>query len=763
MEKPLKAPRPPRRRRKIVLSFLLVSVVAGAMVAAVALPVGAMAGLAATYATGHGDDLPDVLVHPTTAQASYLYASDGRTLITTFYEENRRDVSSAQIPDVVRQAIIAAEDRGFYSHGGVDVKGVVRALVANGASGEVEQGASTLTMQYVRNVLKSDPSLSDAERQAATATTAERKFTEARYAMALEKQLTKDEILTNYLNIAYFGAGAYGIAAAAKRYFSTTPAKLTLAQAALLAGLVQSPNTDSPIEGDQDAALTRRSYVLGAMVKTGAITQAQADEADRSRLKIKKGSSPNGCMAVPANHNDWGFFCDYLVQWWRAQSAFGATPDDREAALRRGGYTIVASMDQKTQAAALTQSLDVYGYNSARALPIAAVQPGTGRVLAMAVNRHYSLAKNPKGQRSYPNTTNQLIAGSGSVSGYQAGSTYKMFTMLAALEADLPLNTGFDAPSKLQTTWPASGTGSCNGYYCPGNASPSWMDGYRTMWNGFGRSVNTYFVWLEQQVGADRAVEMAQRLGITFRSGADADRADTSAADWGSFTLGVAATTPLDLANAYATVAAEGMACKALPVNSIKDAAGTSLGVAKPNCTRALDEDVARAATDAARCPVGQQSAFHRCDGGTATAVSGIVGRDVAGKTGSSDRNEVETFAGYTPQVAAAGMAANPDNPRDIVGSWVASSVNAAVARTMAAYLVDKPATRFTPPTRTIAYGNTPVDPPPTGGPTAGPTSPASSGSDRSNGSTTTPTTEPATPGHAGSTTNGNGRANGRR
>ncbi|GAA1759799.1 transglycosylase domain-containing protein [Luedemannella helvata] len=727
---------PKPSRRKIVLSFALVTIVATAMVAAVALPVGAMAGLAASYATGHGDDLPDVLLRPTTAQASYLYANDGKTLITTFYEENRRDVPSAQIPDVVRQAIIAAEDRGFYRHGGVDVRGVVRAIVANGTSGEVEQGASTLTMQYVRNVLKSDPSLSEAEREAATATTATRKITEARYAMALEKKLTKDEILTNYLNIAYFGAGAYGIAAAAKRYFSTTPAKLTLAQAALLAGLVQSPNTDSPLAGSADAALARRAYVLDSMVATGAISAEQAEAAKASKLTLKKGGSPNGCAAVPGKHNDWGFFCDYFVQWWRGQATFGDTPDDREAALRRGGYTIVASMDPTTQAAALAQSLAVYGYGSARALPIAAVQPGTGRVLAMAVNRHYSLAKNPKGQRSYPNTVNQLIAGSSAVSGYQAGSTYKMFTMLAALENDLPLNTGFNSPTRLRTSWPASGPASCDGYYCPRNASPSWMDGHRTMWNGFGRSVNTYFVWLEQQVGADKAVEMAQRLGITFRSAADADRAGNSAADWGSFTLGVAATTPLDLANAYATVAAEGMACEALPVTSIKDASGASLGVANPSCARAIDVDVARAATDAARCPVGQQSAFHRCDGGTATAVSGIVGRDVAGKTGSSDNNEVETFAGYTPQVAAAGMAANPDNPRDVVGARVAPSVNAAVARTMAAYLAGKPAATFTAPSRDIAYGDTVVTPPSTAGtPTRAPDTPRSA-----------PPSDPATP-----------------
>jgi membrane peptidoglycan carboxypeptidase len=436
------------------------------------------------------------------------------------------------------------------------------------------------------------------------------------------------------------------------------------------------------------------------MVRMKAISQQQADQAKAEPLTLKTSQQPNSCAAVSQKHNDWAFYCDYFVQWWNSQSAFGSTVAERENALQRGGYNIVTALDPHTQAVALEQSLSVYGYGSSRALPMAVVQPGTGRVVAMAVNRHYSLAKGTS------NTVNQLIAGGRGVDGYQAGSTFKMFTMLAALEAGKTLDTGFNAPSPLVTRWPASGPGSCGGHYCPSNDNPSWMDGYRTMWNGFGRSVNTYFVWLEDQIGPEKAVEMAQRLGITFRADNDAELAKTGADGWGSFTLGVADTTPLDLATAYATVAADGVYCKPLPVKSIVDSDGHAVSAANPTCRQAISADIAHAATDAARCPVGQQSAYGKCDGGTATAVSGILdGRPVAGKTGSSESNATETFVGFTPQLAAAAIAANPDDPRDHVGAAVSPRVNAAVARTMAAALEGEPYQDFSPPSRQLAFG----------------------------------------------------------
>ncbi|SCF01968.1 Membrane carboxypeptidase (penicillin-binding protein) [Micromonospora coriariae] len=687
-----------------LFTVLLAGLLAGLALAVAALPGNLLLGFATRSAIGSYAALPASLRTPATPQRSYLYANDGKTLITTFYDVNRTDVPLSEIAPVMRQAIVAAEDRRFYEHGGADLRGLARALVANVKGGGTEQGGSTLTMQYVRNVLKTDPTRTAEERAAATDPTIGRKLQEIRYAGALEQSLGKDEILNRYLNIAYFGSGAYGIAAASQKYFGKPPAKLTLAESALLAGLVQSPDAYSPIDGDKDAALARRSYVLDSMAATGAITAGQAAQAKAEPLTLHPTQQPNGCTAVAQGHDDWGYFCDYLRRWWVTQPAFGATVPEREQALRAGGYTVVTSLDPKVQATAQQQATKVYGYDNKRALPIAAVQPGTGQVLAMAVNRHYSLADNPNGQANYPNTVNPLISGGASVNGYQAGSTFKLFTMLAALESGRTLSTGFDAPAKLPTRYPAEGPGSCDGRWCPANANPDWMDGYRMMWDGFGRSVNTYFVWLAEQVGQDKVVEMAQRLGITFRAGPDADFARNDAANWGSFTLGVAATTPLDLANAYATVAAEGTYCTPVPVISVTAANGDKVPVGQPSCKRVLDADVARAATDAARCPVGQQSPYGQCNGGTATGVNDILdGRPAAGKTGSSEENATETFVGFTPQVAVAGIAANPDDTTDSVGSAVQAKVIDAVARVIATAVKGQPEKAFVAPSRELA------------------------------------------------------------
>lgn len=706
---------PPRSPLSRLFTVLLAGVLAGLVLAVAALPGNLLFGFAAKAALGSYAALPEALRTPATPQRSYLYANDGKTLITTFYDVNRSDVPLSEIAPVMRQAIVAAEDRRFYSHGGADLRGLFRALVANVSGGGTEQGGSTLTMQYVRNVLKTDPSRTAEERAAATEQTVGRKLQEIRYAGALEEQLSKDEILNRYLNIAYFGSGAYGVAAASQRYFAKSPADLTLAEAALLAGLVQSPEAYSPIDGDAEAALERRAYVLDSMVETGAITAEQAAQAKAERLTLRPTAQPNGCTAVAQGRDDWGFFCDYLRQWWLAQPEFGATVEEREQALRRGGYTVVTSLDPRVQATAQREATRIYGYGNKRAVPIAAVEPGTGRVLAMAVNRHYSLDANPDGQANRPNTVNPLISGGDSVDGYQAGSTFKLFTMLAALEAGKPLATGFDAPSRLPTRYAAEGEGSCDGRWCPANANPEWMDGYRMMWDGFGRSVNTYFVWLAEQVGPEKVVQMAQRLGITFRADADAELAREHAEDWGSFTLGVAATTPLDLANAYATVAAEGTWCAPLPVVSVTAPDGERVPVGDPSCKRVLDADVARAATDAARCPVGQQSPYGQCNGGTATAVNRILdGRPVAGKTGSSERNATETFVGFTPQVAVAGIAANPDDPTDSVGSAVQARVIEAVARVIATAVDGKPEQAFTAPSRDLVGDpRRPVERPP--------------------------------------------------
>jgi membrane peptidoglycan carboxypeptidase len=277
--------------------------------------------------------------------------------------------------------------------------------------------------------------------------------------------------------------------------------------------------------------------------------------------------------------------------------------------------------------------------------------------------------------------------------------------MLAALQAGMPLNSTFDSPAKLPTQWPDNGPGNCNGQYCPGNDNPAWMDGPRTMWDGFGRSVNTYFVHLEEQVGPAAAVAEAKKLGISFSAPSDAELA-ANPDDWGSFTLGVVDTTPLELASAYATVASGGTYCKPLPVDKVTGPDGVKVNVG-PQCSQVLPADIAHAAADAARCPVGQQSTYGTCDGGTAQQVAGMFdgGRQVAGKTGSTENNTTESFVGFTTSMAAAGTAADPTNPNDHVGSAVENAVVDAVGHTLRTAVGNADYPDFTPPSATLAFG----------------------------------------------------------
>ncbi|MGH2603346.1 MAG: transglycosylase domain-containing protein, partial [Dehalococcoidia bacterium] len=474
----------------------------------------------------------------------------------------------------------------------VDLKGVLRALVANSGAGQVRQGASTLTMQYVRQALTYSARTPE-EVQAVTADTSARKLKEIRYAIGLEKRLSKDQILENYLNIAYFGHRAYGVYAASYAYFGKHPKDLALEEAAMLAAAVRAPSIYDPQSSDEkerDAVSNRRNWVISRMVDEGFVDEATAKKAQKQELTLTRKVPPNDCVSVPPNHTDWGFFCDYFLEWWKQQKAFGANPNERLANLKRGGYKIVTSLDPKLQSAAMKQIKQRKSVNDKHALGAVFIEPGTGRIKSMAVNRIYSNddKKNKphsdpslRGKRkgTYPKTTNQVLGG-GEL-GYQAGSTFKMFTMLAALEEGMPLATGFQSPHQYKSQYAGGGPGDraycqVNGTYrwCPKNAGKH-MAGMRNMWSGFGMSVNTYFVQLQEAVGSEKAVAMAEKLGLTWHNAQDADFAakggDLEPQNWGPFTLGVAETTPLEMANAYATVAAEGKYCEPLPVNSIED------------------------------------------------------------------------------------------------------------------------------------------------------------------------------------------------
>jgi membrane peptidoglycan carboxypeptidase len=710
-------------------ALLVCGLLAGVVVAAAMFPAVALAGLAAKAGSDGFDSLPTTLQLQQSPQITYVYASDGKTLISTFYDENRRDVPLSDVAPIMQEAMVAAEDMRFYEHHGVDVKGVARAFVANQQANETAQGASTLTMQYVRQAIEYSASTPQQVVDATSDTTG-RKLREMRYALALEKQLTKQQILERYLNLAPFGNSAFGIYAAAQVYFGKTPKDLTLPEAALLAGLVKAPSAYDPMtdQGRVDSIQRRDDYVLVNMVKMGYITDAQRQEAIKAPLNFTGKLTPNGCTTVV--DNSWGFFCDYFYRWWLQQPAFGADAYEREERLKSGGYTIVTSLDVGAQAAAKRniEALDRTGSNPS-ALLLAGVEPGSGRIQLMAANRvfsndqsHNAVTTDPVKARlglkgNNPNTTNPLISGGGDITGYQFGSSFKVFTLTAALEKGLPLSYTINATSPFVSNYviDAHSPAACNGpHYCPVNANPPYMNGVRNMWTGLGRSVNTYFVPLEQTIGAENAVNMAKRLGIQFRAGTDANFANNPslAHGWGAFTLGVSAATPLDMANAYATLGADGLYCEPIPVVEIHDFSGAKLDAANPRCHQAVDPNVARAAVDAMRCPIGDQSAYGQCDGGTALDIRGMVGKPLAGKTGTTDNNQTAALVAMTKQLAVAGVLADPDwaqttqLTRDVGGRDIhAGVVNPAVGRTLHDAMVGKPAVNFTAPTRDIAFG----------------------------------------------------------
>jgi membrane peptidoglycan carboxypeptidase len=705
-------------------SLLICGLLAGVVVAAAAFPAAAMSGLAAKAGGETFADLPSELKDFSSPQITRIYASDNKTVISQFYDEFRSDVPLKDISPFMRSAIVAAEDREFYHHNGVDLKGVARAFVNNSGKADSKQGASTITMQLVRMSLAYSAT-SPQEVVDATKDTPKRKVTEMKYALQIEKELNKDQILERYLNIAPFGNQTYGVFAASQVYFNKKPKDLTLAQAAMLAGMVKAPSSFNPTtaEGYPQILARRNNYVIPGMVTMGAVTQVQATAALKEAIPRKVKPVPNGCVSVAKNN--WGFFCDYFYRWWLSQEAFGATAYDRERRLKSGGYRVVTTMDVKAQDAARKRITEQIADKNKNAILLAGVEPGDGKVRMLSANRKYKLddpnhpqnkiSSDPKKARkgelgSYPNTTNPLITGGAGITGYQAGSVFKIFTLIAALEKGYPLGYTIKAEQRAKTKYvvESSSRSACPGthFWCPGNAGEGEAGVYN-MWSAFGHSVNTYFVPLEERVGAENAVAVAKRFGVQFRVDQDALYASPGYANsWGAFTLGVSASTPLDMANAYATLAGDGMYCEPTPIEQITTQDNEKIDVGKPHCIRATSKDVARAALDATRCPVGDSAQLGSCGGGgTAPQTHGVVNHPVFGKTGTTDASKTAALIAGTTSLVVAGYMVNPDyqNHSDEMRHDL---VNPAVWNTLADFMKGKPKVQFKEPgSRKIVIG----------------------------------------------------------
>ena len=695
-------------QRRAMFALLPVAVAFGLVVGLAFLPLASGVGGMAKVGSESVLELPDDLVLPPAPETSTLYAADGETVIATFGDQYRVELEYDQIPDSVKDALVATEDANFYEHNGVDPEGIMRALVTNVAAGEVSEGASTITMQYVRQVL-SYTATTPEEVADASEVTMERKVQEMGYALALEEEMPKEDIITNYLNTVYFGHGAYGVGAAAQVYYGKVPADLTTAEAAMLVGLIQSPNAYDPIDGSTEAALARRDHVINRMAHSGALTEAEAEEAKASDIGINPQTANN--TSGGAIDSDYGYFVDYFEQWWQQQEDFGETEDERKARLYRGGYEIVSTLHVDLQEASEDAIEEQLETGSEFALGSVVIEPGTGAIEVMAINRNYSNDISDNGPNTsngdykgtYPNTTNPLLSGNSAVPGYQAGSSFKLFTMIAALEAGMPLSTSINSPYQYTSQYVVGdGTASCGDYWCPKNASKSEVGNYN-MWTGFGESVNTYFVQLAERVGVANAIDVSMRLGIDFHNTKDLGLVTgESANSFGPFTLGVTQATPMDMAAAYAALPADGVYCEPVPATSAVTSTGDTIEF-PGTCNQAIDIEVARAAVDAARCPTGDGAVTGNCTWGTAEQVGDAVDGPVAGKTGTTDSNSTNWFIGFTPNASAAAFVADPDSPQHFVGTSNLGKPANAIADILAYQWEEEGEGEFTPPTDLVS------------------------------------------------------------
>jgi membrane peptidoglycan carboxypeptidase len=615
-----------------VRDLATVAVIAGALTAALVLPYALMGGLSVRAANRGFQALPADLAASALPQGSVILAADGSKL-ATFYYENRVEVPITQVAPIMRRAIVAIEDSRFYEHGALDVKGTVRAVIANLRAGEVIQGGSTLSQQYVKNAL-AEMADTPEERRSALEPTAGRKLRELRYAVGLEKKFTKDQILERYLNIAYFGDGAYGIEAAARHYFGVHAAQLTLPQAATLAGIVRSPQTYNPhlhpVRGRE-----RRDLVLGRMVELKMITPADAAAARALPVRLKITKTPNGCVSSSAP-----FFCDYVQRDILGNPVFGKTLRARRALLQRGGLEIHTTLEPKMQKAA-QHAVDRYvppKNSSGKAAAEVLVRPGTGEITAMAIDR--KMGDSSKRGMMWVN----LAADSdhGSSLGMQAGSTFKVFTLAEALRQDIPFGEKLFAPKEFVPTGFRDCAGNRVGDTTAlGNAGDGEGGRDFSLVTGTWHSVNTFFLELERKVGLCSTYKMATKLGMRKATGGKLEQ-------YPSFTLGFNTVSPVRLAAAYAAFGARGTYCSPIAITSIGSPRGP-IKVPSARCHQVIDTDVA--------------DAVNHVLGGVltkGTAKGNEIGRPAAGKTGTVDNFSSAWFAGYTPDMASAVWVGDP-------------------------------------------------------------------------------------------------------
>ncbi|MCC5950027.1 MAG: transglycosylase domain-containing protein [Nitriliruptoraceae bacterium] len=595
-------------------------------------------------------DVPPLDEADTPPQNSYVYAADGTELAELNFEENRVPVALEDIPQDVINAVLATEDANFYEHEGVNHAAIVRAAAVNFTAGGIESGASTITQQYVKMTFLSPEQ------------TLARKVEEAIYAIQLERELEKDEILERYLNRSYFGRGTYGIGTAAERYFSKPLQELSLGEGAMLAGLLRAPEANNPIN-NLDNAQARRDIVLRQMAAAGFVSAPQAQAAIDQPLEVEI-SEP----AAPLNPY-WSTWVSRLLTvddvanalgtQQDALAAMGPTFDERRRFVFQSGLRIHTTLDPEMQAAGEAALRDWLTYEDEPPEEIAqepsgaivSVEPGTGAIRTMALGpREFGDCAADGSWVGTIESTGQLLCDrtqvnpavpGGGGSGRQSGSAFKPAVTAAALEAGLSPGLVLDARGP-QPIDGCPDDRNESGLWEPGNIGG---DAILDMYEAMGQSSNIYHALLIGDVGPPRVAEVFERL-----SGYPIPERDIFC----PMSLGSSDTTPLAMATMYATIANRGEYCAPFPIERIEDANGRVLWEHQPDCRQVMDTEVADRLTDILEAPV---------TSGTAP-VANLGTHPTRGKTGSTNSNVDAWFVGFIKQLSTAAWVGYPSENR---------------------------------------------------------------------------------------------------
>ena len=590
-------------------------------------------------------------------QKSVMYANDGTTVITTFYNQNRIVVPLKDISEPMQQAVVAREDRRFWSHAGVDVQGVMRAFVQNYLL-DNHQGGSSLTQQYVKNVLlmkgiEDDDSIAQYH---ATEDTVARKIREMLIAVQMEKKYSKAEILQGYLNIAQFGTQVYGVETAAQKYFGISAKDLNVVQAATIAAITKNPsNYDPSVEKNQPEAEKQRNIVLQLMHEQGFITQKQYDEAVNTPLAdtLNIHEVAVGCQ----NAGDYAFFCDYVVNRIYNSEEFGKTRADRQRLLAEGGLNIVTTLDVQTNQMLMDTARKTVPPNDSSGMEFAAaaVKPGTGEVLGFGLNRYYDATDAAASDPTLSSQNYAVDLADGGGSGWTIGSSWKPINLIAWMEQGHSVMENLQTSTRYATTDFACDryTGGADSWDVQ-NALGSGTQNPETPFDGLIRSHNTTQASMASIIKLCALADTATELG--YHDAATGEAIDKTNQFAPSMTIGAVNVSPLTMASIFAVYASNGVRCDPIAIKKMTNADGKELNVPSANCKQVVDKDII------------QTLAYTLNQGTTRADGAGYAfkfndGRKAFGKTGTSGDYAVTAGTFIPNEIALFGVIGDAQNP----------------------------------------------------------------------------------------------------